>query len=108
HWQTAAELNNKRFDIERSPDGKQFTSIHWLDGAGTSNTTHDYTWTDPQPLEGKNFYRIKQTDLDSHTSYSIIKQINITSGGALQITPDPITGSTMTIRHHLPPGKVNI
>lgn len=109
HWQTAIESNNKGFNIERSSDGKNYSPIHWTAGAGTSSTPHSYTWTDPQPATGKNFYRLQQIDLDGKASYSTIKEIDIApANGPLIIAPNPLTGNTMIIRHHLSPGRVRV
>jgi len=109
HWQTASESNNKGFNVERSSDGKTYFPLHWIEGAGTSSTPRSYAWTDPQPLPGKNFYRLQQVDIDGKADYSVIKEIEVTpTNSLLVIAPNPLTGSTMYIRHHLAPGKVRV
>lgn len=72
NWSTASESQNERFVVERSSDGRQFTPIGSLDAVGNSNERQDYTYTDEAPLEGFNYYRIQQQDIDGTYSYSSI------------------------------------
>jgi hypothetical protein len=63
-WVTALEINNDYFNVERSADGINFTSISRINGAGNSTTTLKYSTIDFSPLKGWSYYRLKQTDLD--------------------------------------------
>lgn len=69
NWQTALELNNDYFTIERAADGVNFTPIAQIQGAGNSTTLLNYTFKDREPLEGINYYRLKQTDYDGQFEY---------------------------------------
>ena len=70
NWSTATESQNERFVVERSTDGNRFTPIGSLDAIGNSNERQDYTYTDEAPLEGFNYYRIQQQDVDGRYTYS--------------------------------------
>ena len=59
-WQTASEHNNSHFDIERSPDANTWEKIGQLSGRGNSLETNNYQFTDTRPLNGINYYRLKQ------------------------------------------------
>ncbi len=72
YWQTASELNNDHFNIERSNDGKTFTSIGKITGHGTTISTTTYTFLDQKPLSGINYYRLKQVDQNGRFGYSSI------------------------------------
>lgn len=74
-WQTASERNNKAFDIERSSEGTTYNAIGQVKGNGTTNTPHNYTFTDKDPITGINYYRLRQTDFDGKQTIS--KQISI-------------------------------
>jgi hypothetical protein len=63
-WQTASEVNNDYFTIERSADGVNYSSIIKIKGSGNSSTSHSYFAEDMQPLPGYSYYRLKQTDFD--------------------------------------------
>ncbi|REK06929.1 MAG: T9SS C-terminal target domain-containing protein [Bacteroidetes bacterium] len=69
-WVTVSEVNNNYFDVERSNDGRNFTSIQRIQGAGNSTSMIHYTYKDESPLSGRSFYRLKQTDFDGKFSYS--------------------------------------
>jgi hypothetical protein len=71
-WTTATETNNDYFTIERSSDGSDFSEIAIADGAGNSSKVIDYSKTDPVPLKGLSYYRLKQTDFDQRFTYSNI------------------------------------
>lgn len=64
NWRTGSELENDKFMVERSRDGESYQKLAELDGSGNSNTANDYSWTDPEPLGGTAYYRLKQVDLD--------------------------------------------
>ena len=71
-WSTAQEINNQKFEVERSDDGVNFETIHTTKGKGNSETTSYYSYTDSNPLNGKAFYRIKQIDFDGNSDYSVV------------------------------------
>jgi hypothetical protein len=63
-WESASEINNDYFSVERSADGVNYTSIGSVKGAGNSTTVNYYNFTDESPLNGNNYYRLKQKDFD--------------------------------------------
>jgi hypothetical protein len=69
-WSTASETNNDFFTLERSHDTRHAEVIATLPGAGNSNQTLHYHFTDIFPLEGISYYRLKQTDFDGSYEYS--------------------------------------
>jgi hypothetical protein len=79
HWQTASELNNDHFEIERSVQGNAFEKIGTTPGAGTSTQIHSYGFTDANPEEGWNYYRIRQVDVNGHTTVSNTLALNFHS-----------------------------
>jgi trimeric autotransporter adhesin len=69
-WATVSELNNHRFEVERSEDGVFFQTVGTLKGAGTTNERREYRLTDPSPFGGTSYYRLRQVDYDGTTAYS--------------------------------------
>lgn len=82
-WQTASEQNSKDFTIERSSDGKSFTTIGVVAAAGNSTNAVDYTFADRTPINGSNYYRLKQSDLDTKFTYSPLRLVNFGATGKL-------------------------
>lgn len=92
-WATAQEVNNAFFTVERSRDGAGFESIKTIAGAGNSNHTIEYSYTDAQAGTGKSWYRLKQTDLDGRFTYSNVAAIEQeTTGKGINIYPNPVQG----------------
>jgi hypothetical protein len=73
-WSTASETNNHGFEIEKSSDGNIFSNIGFVNGAGTSTETHNYSFTDKlnNYFNGTLYYRLKQVDFNGQASYSQI------------------------------------
>jgi hypothetical protein len=77
-WQTAQEENSKDFVIQRSPDGQHFNNIGSVPAAGNASTPRSYSFTDPAPVIGNNFYRLREEDQGSQYSYSDIRLLTLT------------------------------
>lgn len=90
-WETASELNNSHFHVERSTDGKHFKTIGRVKGAGTSAIPHQYTFSDTNIPRGTVYYRLAQIDFDGTSTYSSIKSVrNVGSDGvAFKAYPVP-------------------
>ncbi|HTI89872.1 MAG TPA: LamG domain-containing protein [Puia sp.] len=82
-WQTAQEENSRDFTIERSGDGKTYTTIGVVAAAGKSSAALDYSFTDLAPLHSINYYRLKQSDLDDKHTYSPVRTLNFSESSRL-------------------------
>jgi hypothetical protein len=71
-WQTASELNNLGYTVQRSPDAQHWQDLSFVDGAGTTLEAQYYQYTDEFPLHGMNYYRLEQKDFDGRTEHSPI------------------------------------
>lgn len=78
-WQTAQEVNNEMFKIVKSTDGTNWRVIGQLNGAINSNTLIDYQFVDKSPVNGNNYYRLVQQDLDGQSTNSQIIQVDFNS-----------------------------
>ena len=94
-WETASEINNDYFLIERSVDGKDYFPIQAIDGAGNSTTVKAYRTFDTDPLEGLSYYRLKQIDFDGSFTYSRPVAVRLVNGiGGLHLVPNPASSAT--------------
>lgn len=93
-WATAQEFNNAGYKVERSTDGRLFQTIGSVDASVTPREINTYTFSDPSPARGVNYYRIKQVDLDGKVNYSAVRSLSFTTGGFYVRTwPNPVTES---------------
>lgn len=84
-WETASELNNDRFVIERKKEGETFQEIGTHEGAGTTTEAQAYTFTDESPAIGRNFYRLMQWDLDGTAHPSPVVEASISTPGDFRL-----------------------
>jgi len=91
-WQTASELNNAGFEIERSTDAKTWEILDLVTGNGTSLEAHDYEYIDVNPKTSINYYRLKQIDFDGQFEYSktVVVSIEKSNTAPINIYPNPV------------------
>lgn len=96
-WQTAMELNNEYFDIQRSTDGANFQSIYKRAGAGNSTALLSYQYLDPYEGSGIVYYRLVQHDFDGKTSVSRVIAIQLSGNPKVpvSIAPNPFSTSVV-------------
>lgn len=76
NWATSYELNNRGFSIERSVDGRNWQEITFIAGTNAGDNLRQYAFTDPAPVKGINYYRIRQVDFDGKATFSAVQKIN--------------------------------
>jgi trimeric autotransporter adhesin len=94
HWSTASESNNEGFDIQRSENGRDWQTIAFEAGAGTTSGITNYQYTDNiQSLITNHqslYYRLQQRDYDGTTDYSPVRVIQLeTNQGGVRLFPNP-------------------
>jgi hypothetical protein len=94
-WQTATELHNFGFHVQRSTDKNRWEDLGFVQGAGTSLTPRSYDYTDRRVVDilgsGTVFYRLLQVDIDGTQDYSSI--VEVTSSPMpvqMQVYPHPV------------------
>ncbi len=113
NWETAMELNNDFFSIERSSDGKSFTELLTVQGAGTSYQPNRYVAYDEQPMPGINVYRLKQTDYDGNFTYFPLREVDnpvepVQDFTITNVFPNPFGEQVMINFHTLAEGMAQV
>ncbi|MBL1279035.1 MAG: T9SS type A sorting domain-containing protein [Fluviicola sp.] len=91
YWESATESENDYYTLERSIDGNDFNFMTNVSGAGSTQVSTNYSYTDDSPEVGVNYYRLSQTDFDGQQK--IIKTIAVNTAGInsnMSIIPNPI------------------
>lgn len=91
-WATSSELNNSGFEIQRSSNGNDWEIMDFINGHGTTQTTHQYSWIDFSPYERVTYYRLKQIDFDGAFEYSKIIALIPQSNARSAVFPNPVSG----------------
>jgi hypothetical protein len=94
-WSTAQEVNSSRFDIEKSADGNaNWDLVASINASGNSSVVKNYNAYDAKPLNGINFYRIKEVDKDGNFKYSKTVRVNLNfSETGVSVLANPFHGS---------------
>jgi hypothetical protein len=97
-WSTLNERNSVYFIVQRSPDGITFADLDSLPAANLASA-HSYSFIDAVPMAGHDYYRIQQVCIDSLGALTGIKEVTISgpASQALKISPNPVSGSTLTL-----------
>ncbi|QLH44200.1 MAG: hypothetical protein HWD58_00315 [Bacteroidota bacterium] len=100
-WITSQEIDNSHFIVERSRDGKSFSALSDKISSkglnGNSQSILNYAYTDAYPINGHNYYRLHQEDLDGKVSYSQVVDVYFGNETQVSLYPNPVQNQ-LTLR----------
>ena len=103
-WQTATEINNRIFEIQRRTENTNYNTIGFVQGEGTTQEQHNYTFVDKNVNNESYTYRLKQIDFNGQTTYSAELTITAIGPKTFDLTqnyPNPFNPTT-TISYIVP------
>ncbi|MDX1702598.1 MAG: T9SS type A sorting domain-containing protein [Melioribacteraceae bacterium] len=105
NWETATEVNNYGFEVQRAYEALDWNKIGFVEGHGNSNSPKSYSFKDASVSEsGKYYYRLKQIDIDGQYEYSDVVEIDFATPMDYNLNqnyPNPFNPST-TISYSIP------
>ncbi len=93
-WQTSDEFNTSHFEIQRSQGSDDiFKTIGYVQSKAVSANINSYSFIDEQAKSGRNYYRLKQVDIDDRFQYSPIRVVSFHASEILvEAWPNPAQG----------------
>jgi len=103
-WQTASEINNAGFEVQKQINGN-WQKIGFIAGKGTTNIMQQYSFLDDSLLQGQiNYYRLKQINTNGQAVFSNVLGVNNNSNTdnlSLNNYPNPFSTYT-SINYNVP------
>ena len=90
-WVTSTEQNSASFDVEFSREGSRWEKIGTVAAAGTSTSPRNYSMVHNKPVNGLNYYRLRQVDIDGSFKYSVVRTVKFSNGNSITVMPNPTT-----------------
>jgi Secretion system C-terminal sorting domain len=105
YWENLTETDVVSYQVERSKDGTNFSEIARLLPVKNDGGQAGYQYTDGNPDQGNNYYRLRVTESNRKTTYSPVIRINTGKGkAALDLYPNPARNTILLEAEHLSPG----
>ncbi len=104
NWQTATEVNNYGFDVERKQNSGEWRKVGFVEGSGNSSSPKQYVFTDIEVPAGKYFYRLKQLDINGAFEYSNSIEVDLSVPVNYELSqnyPNPFNPTTV-IKYSIP------
>lgn len=91
-WETTHERNSDHFEVLRSADLLDWSLLTSIPSrTANPHTRQAYSATDPQPLLGLNYYRLRQVDIDGQAVFSPAVQVRVGKPSLLSASPNPVS-----------------
>ena len=97
NWTTVSEQNNRGFAVERSADGVNYAAIGFVNSLavnGNSDASLTYSFTDANPTDSKQYYRLRQQDINGVSRLSnviVIKGEKVNTLTIDGLYPNPVS-----------------
>lgn len=90
-WRTAQEQNSSNFQVQKSVDGINFSTIGIQPASGNSNTEKTYSFTDHTVSQHPVYYRICETDINGRMQYTPVNRLVCGAfAEELKVWPNPV------------------
>lgn len=86
NWAAKHEQNLHLYEIEKSTDGQNFTRIGITAARGADAAEVYYTFTDPVPVTGKVYYRLRLVGADNTNKYSTKVSVSLNHPKVFQLS----------------------
>jgi hypothetical protein len=102
-WTTASEKNITHFVVERSSNGKEFSTVGTVEAKINSTLLTNYLLTDQSPLSGISYYRVYSVDMFGTAQYSktvavtSLDNVKVQPANNIMVFPNPFDGRNLNL-----------
>ncbi|MEO0468932.1 MAG: T9SS type A sorting domain-containing protein, partial [Bacteroidota bacterium] len=90
-WVSVQEYALSGYELEKSVDGHSYRPIEWQEAKGINGALASYQHLDRDPINGRQFYRLRMVDQDGVENYSPVVEVNWFGNESFLIGPSPFT-----------------
>ena len=99
HWQVENEENVDHYEVEKSKNGINFTTVNNTKAIGNHQQSTNYSWLDNDSFKGENYYRIKSITARGMMTYSKVVKIYLNEVQAyVSLYPNPIRNGQIRLK----------
>lgn len=101
-WNVENENNIQQYEIEKSADGINFLQTGVVSAFNKRGVS--YEWTDEDPFEGNNYYRIRSVSRDGKINYTpTVKVVMAKATSSISVYPNPVTDGSIHLKFNNQP-----
>jgi hypothetical protein len=104
-WKVENQSKMQQYEVERSADGSVFEKVGTV--IANNNSASVYNWSDANPLEGSNYYRVRSVDVNGKTAYTSIVKVQIGQASSqIKVYPNPAVDARVSVELNNAPAGV--
>ena len=94
-WSCENAINLSNYVVEKSTDGVNFNDLEKIEATNSK----DYSYTDLNPVDGINYYRIKSNDINGASLYSaVVTVLRQQESSSITVFPNPVTNKLLNLQ----------
>jgi hypothetical protein len=97
NWVTSAEVNTSVFEVEHKFENEDWRLLATVEASGNAVLESSYGYKHLSPRAGRNYYRIKQVDIDGRFTYSKTISVSIGTDRSLKIIGNPVVNGKLLL-----------
>lgn len=91
NWKVSSELNTDYYQVEKSADGAAFSTLGKVYSISVNNgSDKTYSYADPSPFTGANYYRLRMVDKEGKYTYSPVIKIKFDDKKEIALFPSVV------------------
>ncbi len=99
-WEATSEINVSHYKIQRSTNSKDFETVGTVKAIGSG--ANNYSFTDDNPANGINYYRLQSVDKDGAATYSKVVSCELSVvSKPIAVYPNPSRDNVIIIGSHI-------